>query len=182
VTFKPARRTGLTAGGAWNHDDGVIPRSEAFFEIDQGAPVPGHHFVRGLEVDYRQHWYWFSTAHVLSLGPALIVYLPRDWIWQAGVNAARSSFPRLTPTWQPSGSTKLTLPLFPRLTGNIFFAVGSENFALTDQVGRFAARTWGGGLRWQYARRQYITGYVFNQDRSQRRSQTSFGLSYGVRF
>jgi tetratricopeptide (TPR) repeat protein len=182
VTFKAAKRTGITAGGAWNHDDGVIPRSEAFFEIDQGAPIPGRHFVRGLEVLYHQHWYWYSTARVLALTQTLIVYLPRDWIWQVSVTSARSSFPGLAPSWRPSGTTKLTFPIVPRLTGNIFFAVGSEDYALMDQLGRFSAHTWGGGLRWQFARRQFVTGYVLNQDRTAHRTQTSFGLGYGVRF
>ncbi|HKO04648.1 MAG TPA: tetratricopeptide repeat protein [Candidatus Acidoferrales bacterium] len=182
VTFKPRAHTAITAGATWNHDDGVIPRSEAFFEFDQGGSIPGHHFVRGLEFNYHQQWYWFSTARVLALTPSVIAYLPRDWMFQFGITAARSSFPGLPPGWQPSGQTKLTFPIRPRLTGNIFFAVGSEDFALTDQIGRFAARTWGGGLRWEFERRQYVSGYGFYQDRSQARSQTSFGLTYGVRF
>jgi tetratricopeptide (TPR) repeat protein len=182
VTFKPRAHTGITVGGSWNHDDSVIPRSAAFFELDQGASLPGHHFVRGIEFNYHQQWYWFSTARVLALTPSVIVYLPREWMWQIGITAARSSFPGLPPGWQPSGQTKLTFPVKPRLTGNIFFAVGSEDFALTDQIGRFAARTWGGGLRWLFERRQYVSGYGFYQDRSQARSQTSFGVTYGVRF
>jgi tetratricopeptide (TPR) repeat protein len=182
VTYKPRPHTAITVGGTRNHDDGVIPRSEAFFELDQGGSLPGHHFVRGLEFNYHQQWYWFSTARVLALTPSLIAYLPRDWMFQFGITAARASFPGLPPGWQPSGQTKLTFPVRPRLTGNIFFAVGSEDFALTDQIGRFAARTWGGGLRWEFERRQYVSGYGFYQDRSQARSQTSFGLTYGVRF
>jgi len=182
VTFKPRPHTAITAGGTWNHDDAVIPRSEAFFELDQGGSLPGHHFVRGIEFNYHQQWYWFSTARVLALTPSMIAYLPRDWMFQFGITTARSSFPGLPPGWQPSGQTKLTFPVRPRLTGNIFFAVGSEDFALTDQIGRFAARTWGGGLRWDFLRRQYMSGYGFYQDRSQARSQTSFGLTYGVRF
>lgn len=182
VTFKPRPHTAITAGGTWNHDDGVIPRSEAFFELDQGGSLPGHHFVRGVEFNYHQQWYWFSTARVLAVTPSVIAYLPRDWMFQFGITEARSSFPGLAPGWQTSGQTKLTFPIRPRLTGNIFFAVGSEDFALTDQIGRFAARTWGGGLRWDFERRQYVSGYAFYQDRSQARSQTSFGLTYGVRF
>ena len=182
VTFKPRPHTGITVGATWNHDDGIIPRSEAFFELDQGGSIPGHHFVRGIEINYHQQWYWYSTARVLALTSTGIVYLPRDWMWQIGITAAHSSFPGLAAEWQPSGITKLTFPIVPRLTGNLCFAVGTEDYALTDQIGRFSARTWGGGLRWQLARRQYLSGYGLYQDRSQSRSQTSFGASYGLRF
>jgi tetratricopeptide (TPR) repeat protein len=182
VTYKPRPHTGITAGATWNHDDGIIPRSEAFFELDQGGSLPGRHFLRGIEVNYHQQWYWYSTAHVLALRPSAIFYLPREWMFQFGITAARSSFPGLPVEWQPSGIAKLTFPVVPRLTGNVFFAVGSEDYALTDQIGRFSAQTWGGGLRWQFARRQYLSGYGLYQNRTRSRTQTSFGLSYGVRF
>lgn len=182
LTFKPKPHTGITVGGSWNHDDGVIPRSEAFFELDQGATISGNHFVRGLEFNYHQQWYWFSTARVLALTPSAIVYLPRQWMWQIAVTAARSSFPSLTPSWQPSGITRLTFPIVHNLTGNAFFAVGSEDYAVTDQLGRFAAQTWGGGFRWQFRPRQYVQCYGLYQNRTQSREQASFGVSYGLRF
>jgi len=182
VTFKPDRHTAITAGATWNHDDDVIPRSEAFFELDHGGSIPGHHFVRGIEFIYHQQWYWFSTARVLALTPSGIFYLPRDWMFQIAVTAARSSFPGLEPEWQPSGQARLTFPIRPRLTGNVFFAVGSEDYALTDQIGRFAARTWGAGFRREFESRQFLSAYGLFQDRSQARSQASFGVSYGVRF
>jgi len=138
--------------------------------------------VRGIEFNYHQQWYWFSTARALVLTPSAIFYLPREWMFQIAVTAARSSFPGLEPGWQPSGQAKLTFPIRPRLTGNIFYAVGSEDFALTDQIGRFAARTWGAGFRRDFERRQYLSAYGFFQDRSQARTQASFGVTYGVRF
>ena len=72
------------------------------------------------------------------------------------------------------------MPNRPR--GNLLFAVGTENFALTEQVGHFSAHTFGGGLRWQITSVHDIGGYIAAQDRSQGRSQTTFGLSYGYRF
>jgi tetratricopeptide (TPR) repeat protein len=182
ATFKPAPRNAVTVGGAISHDDDVIAKSEAFFELDHGFAFGGKPFVRGLEINYNQRWLWFRTARVLTLTPSVLVYFPRNWIWSIGVTSARSSFPGLAPSWQPSGITRLAFPLVRRLGGNVFFAVGGEDFARTDQIGRFAARTWGGGLRWDVTRRQDLSGYVFSQDRSQRRSQTSAGLSYGFRF
>jgi tetratricopeptide (TPR) repeat protein len=182
LTFKPKAHTGISVGGSRNHDDGVIPRSEAFFELDQGASFHGNYLVRGLEFNYHQQWFWFSTARVLTLTPSTIVYLPRDWMWQIAVTAARSSFPGIAPNWQPSGITRLTIPMAPRLKGNVFFAVGSEDYAVTDQLGRLAAQTWGGGLRWQFRARQYAQCYALYQNRTARREQASFGLSYGLRF
>ena len=182
VTFKPWRHDGITAGAALAHHDNVIPKSEAFFDLDHGFTFGKKYFLRGLELDYAQRWLWFSAAHILTFTPVAIFYLPRDWTWSLNVTAARSSFPGLAPSWQPSGSSKLKFPLVPHLDGNVFFAVGSEDFSRTDQLGRFSARTWGGGLHWQFASRQDVSGYVFNQDRSQSRSQTSFGLAYGFRF
>jgi len=182
VTCKLRPHTAVTVGATWNHDDGVIPRSEAFFELDQGGSIPGRHFVRGVEFNYHQQWYWFSTARVLALTPSGIFYLPRNWIFQLSVTAARTSFPGLSPGWQPSGLAKLSFPIRPRLSGNFFFAVGSEDFALTDQIGRFAARTWGAGFRRDFANNQFVSAYGLFQDRSQARSQASFGLTYGVRF
>ncbi len=84
--------------------------------------------------------------------------------------------------WSPSGAVRLAFPIHRRLTGNVFFAVGTESFAQVDEVGRFSARTWGGGLRWRLAKGQHIGGYAFYQDRSQGRTQTSFGLIYGLAF
>jgi hypothetical protein len=72
--------------------------------------------------------------------------------------------------------------LYRRLSGNLSFAVGSENFAQVDQIGRFSAYTFGAGLRYRFTRRQDLSGYVASQQRTQDRTQNSFGLSYGFRF
>jgi hypothetical protein len=140
-------------------------------------------FIRGIEASYDQHWYWYSTARILTLGGTALVYLPRDWTWLLSINAARSAFSGVPGhDWQPNGRTRLGFPLARRLSGNLMFAVGSESFAEIDQTGRFAARTFGGGLRLALNHTQDITGYVAAQDRSQGRSETSGGVSYGFRF
>jgi hypothetical protein len=99
------------------------------------------------------------------------------------VVAARSSFPVVGIEWQPSGSTRLSFPLrSERLRGSVAFAVGTENFAKADQVGRFSARTFAAGLKYQINARQDVGGHVAFQDRSQQRTQTSVGFTYGIRF
>jgi hypothetical protein len=69
-----------------------------------------------------------------------------------------------------------------RLSGNVFFAVGTENFAQIDQIGSFASQTYGGGLRFQVTARQDVTGYGSYQKRTQGRTDTAFGVSYGIHF
>jgi len=98
----------------------------------------------------------------------------------------RSSFPGTQVDWKPSGISRLQFPLARwtsrSLSGNVFFAAGTEDFGEIDQIGSFASQTYGGGLRFQFTPRQDLTAYSFYQRRTQDRTQTSFGLSYGIRF
>jgi tetratricopeptide (TPR) repeat protein len=176
----------LTIGGATGHDNGVIPETEAFFELDHGFKISEDQAVRGIEVIYGQHWYWYSTARILTTTETAIVYLPRDWTWSIGLTEARSHFSDTNIDWRPSGLTRLSFPLAHwsqrELSGNVFFAVGTEDFAQVDQIGSFASQTYGGGFRFRFTARQDITGYAAFQQRTQDRAETSFGLSYGIRF
>jgi tetratricopeptide (TPR) repeat protein len=181
VAFRFAARDWLSAGGAGANDHGVIPRTEAFFEYGHSLRFQNQ-LVRGMEVTYQQHWFWYRGAHVLTTGTSQVLYLPREWTWGLTVNGARSGFSGSGIEWVPSGSTRLGFPLYRGWNGNLLFAVGSENFAQVDQIGRFSARTFGGGLRYRISLRHDISGYVASQDRSQGRTQNSFGMSYGLRF
>jgi len=171
----------LNAGGAGARDQGVIPRSEAFFELGHGFRFQNP-FFRGLETAYQQHWFWYREAHVLAAGGSATVYLPRDWTWTLTVRGARSGFAGTGVEWTPSGSTRLGFPIWKAISGNLLFGVGSETYAQVDQIGSFSARTYGGGLRVRISRNQDITGYVASQQRSQGRSQNSLGLNYGIHF
>jgi len=182
ATWRYTAHNALTVGGAVAHDSGVIPRAQAFFELGRGFTVSREGVVRGIETAYRQRWLWFADARVLALTAAATFYLPSDFTWSISITPARSRFPLTPAAWQTSGLTRLTFPLFPRVTANAFYAVGTENFAQQDQIGQFSARTMGGGARIQLTRRQDVSGYIANQDRSQRRTQVSLGMSYGIRF
>src|SRR3984957_17369663 len=176
----------LTVGGAIGHDNGVIPRSEAFFGYDRGWRLSEDGWFRGIELTYGQHWYWYASARILTLTGMTIVYLPREWSWSLGLTGARSSFTGTSADWRPSGISRLKFPLARwssgALSGNVFFAAGAEDFAEIDQIGSFAAQTYGGGLRFQFTPRQDVSAYGFYQKRTQDRTQTSFGLSYGIHF
>jgi predicted negative regulator of RcsB-dependent stress response len=176
----------LTVGAAIGHDNTVIPESEAFFDGDHGWRISESGFVRGVEVTYGQHWYWYTTARILTLNENTLVYLPKDWLWSLGLTGARSNVTGTGVDWKPSGSTRLAFPIRSwstrRLTGNLFFAVGTEDFALVNEIGSFSSQTYGGGLRFQITARQDVSGYAAFQQRTQDRTDTSFGWSYGIRF
>lgn len=182
VTRRFGARDALTAGGGVGNKQTVIPENEAFFEYVHGFRLGDRHFLRGAETGYHQHWFWYQNARILALTSFVLFYLPREWTWSLAVTAARSRFPATSAEWRPSGVTRLSVPLHRRVTANLFFSVGTENFARVDQIGRFSARTFGGGLRFRITSRQDVSLYVFHQDRSQGRTQNSFGLSYGIRF
>jgi tetratricopeptide (TPR) repeat protein len=186
ITGRLSRWGALTAGGAAGHDNAVIPKSEAFFDLNHGWKTGETNFLRGVEFDYGQHWYWYQTSRILTLNGTTIVYLPRDFTLSLGATGVRSTFSGTGAEWRPSGITRLGFPLANwierRLSGNIFFAVGTEDFAQVDQIGRFASQTYGGGLRFQISAGQDVTGYASYQKRTQDRTDTSFGLSYGIHF
>ena len=181
TAFHVTPQNWITVGSAVANGQSVVPTSEAFFEYGHAFRIENR-WLQGLESSYQQHWFWYQGAHVLTLNTSQTVYLPRAWTWSLNVTGARSGFVSTPVDWTPSGWTKLGFPLQRRLTGNVFFAVGSENFAQIDQIGRFSAHTFGGGLRYQFAARQDINGYIGRQNRSQGRTDSSFGLSYGIHF
>ena len=181
TAFHLTARDWFTVGSAVANSQSVVPTNEAFFEYGHAFRIENR-WIRGLESSYQQHWFWYQGAHVLTLNTSQIVYLPHSWTWSLNVTGARAGFQGTPVDWTPSGWTKLGFPLQRRLTGNVFSGVGSENFAQIDQLGRFSAYTFGGGLRYQFAGREDITGYVARQNRTQGQIDTSFGLSYGIRF
>jgi len=186
VTGKTSRLGALTVGGAAAHDHGVIPKDEAFFNYDDGFKLHGAGLLRGIEIVYGQHWYWYTTARILTINETTLFYLPRDWTWSLGLTGARSHFSGTGSEWRPSGMVRLGFPISQweqrRLGGNVFYAVGTENFAQVDQIGQFSSQTFGGGLRLQFTARQDVTGFAAYQKRSTDRTESSFGFTYGIRF
>ena len=186
VTRRQAKWGALTLGGAVGHDNGVIPRSEAFFDLDHGWRTSESGLVRGIEFDFAQHWYWYQASRILTVNGGTIAYLPADWTLFLRITGVRSVFTGTSPEWRPSGITRLGFPLTQwadkRLSGHVFFAAGTENFAVVDQIGRFASHTYGGGLKLLLAARQDITGYGAYQKRTQNKIDASFGLTYAIRF
>lgn len=176
----------LTGGGAAGHDNTVIPKSEAFFDWDHGWKTSQSWLVRGLEFDYGQHWYWYQTARILALNGSMVIYFPGEWTLSTTGTGSRSGFSGTGAEWRLSGMARLGFPLGhwsdKRLGGNLLFAAGTEDFAEVDQIGRFASQTYGGGLRFWFTANQDISGYASYQRRTQNRTDTNFGFSYGIHF
>lgn len=186
ITRRQPKWGALTVGGAIGHDNGIIPKSEAFFELDRGWKTGETMFLRGMEIVYGQHWYWYLTSRILTLTGTTIFYLPQEWTLSVGGTGARSAFSGTSAEWRPSGVTRLGFPLAAwtarRVSGNVFFAAGTEDFGEVDQLGAFASQTYGGGLRFQISARQDVTGYASLQRRTQNRTDAGFGFSYGIHF
>lgn len=180
-SFRMTSSDWLTVGGAFANHQNIIPEHEAFFEYGHGRRF-SNHWIMGLEASYQQHWFWYEGAHVLTLNCTQLYYLPNDWTWTLSITGARSGFEGTGMEWVPSGYARLGLPIYRGLSGDVTFAVGTENFAQIDQIGHFSARTYAGGLKYRLAPGQDIRGYVAVQDRSAGLTQHSFGLSYGFRF
>ena len=167
-------------GAAANPQD-VVPETEALIEYGHGFRF-SNPWVKGLETSYQEHSLWYRGAQVLTINTTQVVYLPKEWTWALSVTGARTHFAGAGSDWVPSGSAKLGFPLFRRISGNVLFAVGAENFAQVDQIGRLSARTYGGGLRYRFAESQDMTAFVARQDREYGQKQTSLGVSYGIHF
>jgi tetratricopeptide (TPR) repeat protein len=186
VTLHAPAFTAITAGGAIADDNAVIPKSEAFFDLDRGLANRDGKILKGIELEYGQHWYWYQAARILTLNGTAILYLSRDWSLTLGATGARSAFSGTGVEWRPSGSARLGFPLAAwstgRLSGNIFFAAGAENFASSDQIGRFSSQTYGGGLRCEFSSRMYATFTYSYQKRTQNRTDSYSGAGYGIRF
>lgn len=180
VTLHVTDRTWLTAGGQMGNAQQIVPEHGNSTEL-------GHSFrlsagpLKGIESYLQQRNYWYSGAQVSTFGTTQVFYLPNDWRWTLNVAAARTAG-SVGEQWSPAGFTRLSFPLASVVRGNLLYAVGTEDFLLSDQIGHFSARTYGGGLRIQLTRFQDLSFNFAYQDRSRAQSQTSAGVSYGIRF
>jgi tetratricopeptide (TPR) repeat protein len=111
ITGRMSRWGALTVGGAAGHDNAVIPKSEAFFDVNHGWKASETNFLRGVEFDYGQHWYWYQMSRILTLNGTTIIYLPRDFTLSLGATGVRSTFSGTGAEWRPSGMTRLGFPL-----------------------------------------------------------------------
>ena len=186
MAYRLQGRNWFTVGGGGGNAQGVIPRSEAYFEYDRGFPISETALLRGIETTYNQHWFWYQGAHVLALTGTTAADMAGDFRWTFSFSEARSGFAGTPVAWEPSGYTKLEFPLphvrAERFLPNLMFAVGSENYAELDQVTAFASRTYGAGFRLGLTERQFVNFYFAWQERNGGNTEGIYGASYGIRF
>lgn len=186
ATLRLDHSNSFTIAGGGGNADGIIPRTETYFEYGHGFSISEAKPLRGIESSYNQHWLWYSGAHVLVLTGMCAADFAGDVRWTISANGARSGFAGTPVAWEPSGYSKLEFPFRhvsgARLLVNAMFAVGTENFGELDQVGAFASRTFGGGAHVGITSRQYVNLYLAKQLRNGGDTETMYGASYGVRF
>jgi hypothetical protein len=182
ATLNFGSRDTLTVSGATAGDNGIIPRAEAEFEYSHGFRLSESGAIRGIEALYRQRWLWYRDTRLLVLSPTAILYLPKDWNWLFQYSSNRTVITGNAPEWKPSGYTRLTFPLGSRLTGNLLFAMGVENYGYADQIGQYSMRTYGGGLRFRIAAGQEILGHGHYQQYSDGKTLVNVGASYAIHF
>jgi Tfp pilus assembly protein PilF len=180
-SFRLTKNDSFSVGGAVASHQLFFPEEEVFFEYGHGLRL-SNRWVKGLEASYLQHWLWYQGAHVLTLSVTQLYSLPKAWTWSLTITGARTGFAGSGVDWVPSGSTKIEFPVRRNLSGNVAFANGTEDFAQVDQIGRFSARTFAGGLKYRFAPGQDVTGYFAVQRRSNALTENSYGVSYGIHF
>jgi len=186
ATYRLTPSDAFTVGGGAGNAQGIIPRAETYFEYGHGFRISETKTVRGMEATYNQHWFWYEQAGVLVFTGTVATNFAHDFRWTMSGNAARSHFNGAGAAWKPSGYGRLDFPAprvaASRLLLNLTFAVGSENFSEVDQVGAFASRTYGGGFHLGLTEKDYVNFHVARQERNGGNSETSYGVSYGLRF
>ncbi len=181
ATYRLTPTNWVTADAGVGNRQDVAPEEEANFEYGHGFRLRWGP-IHGVESYAEQRNLWYSTSHVTIIGTTQVFYLPHDWMWAIGVNGVRTAFPSTRTDWVAAGFSRLTVPITARLTANAVYAVGAESYSKIDQIGRFSAHTITGGVRVSLNSRQDLYGYVAFQNRTQNRTQTSLGVSYGLRF
>lgn len=181
TTLNLSKNNYLNVSGAFATKQDVVSRYDNSVEFGRVFRFRSG-FVRGLEATIEERSSWFTSSQVTAIRTGAILYLPNDWAWGISITAARSAFDDAGASWAPSGSTRLWFPLHNRVRGNLLWAVGTENYSTVDQIRRFAAQTYGGGVRISITEHQDISASTSYQRRTQGRTQTSAGVSYGIRF
>lgn len=186
ATYRLTPSDAFTVSGGGGNAQGIIPHTEAYFEYGHGFRISETKAIRGIEATYNQHWVWYEQAGVVVFRGTVATNFAHDFSWTMSGNAARSRFTGAGVAWKPSGYGRLDFPApgvaAHRLLLNLTFAVGSENFSEVDQVGAFASRTYAGGFRLGLTEKNHVNFYVARQERNGGTSETSYGVSYGLRF
>jgi hypothetical protein len=189
-TWKPDRKTYLTAGGSLNSNtsttnawSGSLEIGRTVYQADRGSTRRAG-LIRALEttLSLTDRGYSFSPAvNVLLVSPAATIYLPRDWTLTLRAGAIRETIGSAN-TWTPSGGAKLIIPLTRRLSVSPGVGFDSE-LSNVLQINNVSSREFGGGARYWVTRSTSASAYYFRVlYGANHLASDSYGVNYIVRF
>jgi hypothetical protein len=189
-TWKPDRKTYLTAGGSLNSNtsttnawSGSLEIGRTVYQADRGSTRRAS-LIRALEttLSLTDRGYSFSPAvNVLLVSPAATIYLPRDWTLTLRAGAIRETIGSAN-TWTPSGGAKLIIPLTRRLSVSPGVGFDSE-LSNVLQINNVSSREFGGGARYWLTRSTSVSAYYFRVlYGANHLASDSYGVNYIVRF
>ncbi len=179
TAVKLASRTWLRSEFGWASANAVVvPRHDALLELTQGlragfAMGGGYRYLNFRDGEVQV----VSASTDIDLHPSLHLYLR--------YTPALTRFKATGAcTWNHNGWTRLVWDANKALSPYLLYALGSESFeAMTvDQLGRFAAHSYGGGAEIRANSRQGFRAGYFYQRRTQGHRQHSLNVSYFVNF
>lgn len=169
-------RHGFYGSAARSSHSEVFPLTEGEIGYSLGLPR--------LEIGYAHRWLSFEQVFVHVANPSFTMYLPRqvDLTFSLFVSQARFETGEAPKT--VSGLARLAIPARRNLRFIGLYAIGAESFReLTlDRAGRFSAKTFGAGLRWEIHPRFAIEPLFEHQLRHSGERETAFALGYSWRF
>jgi len=189
-TWKPNRKTYLTAGGSLNSStsttntwSGSLEIGRTVYQADRGSTRRAGP-IRALEttLSLTDRGYSFSPAvNVLLVSPAATIYLPRDWTLTLRAGAIRETIGSAN-TWTPSGGAKLLIPLTRRLSVSPGVGFDSE-LSNVLQINNVSSRELGGGARYWLTRSTSASAYYFRVlYGANHLASDSYGVNYVLRF
>ncbi len=189
-TWKPDRKTYLTAGGSLNSNtsttntwSGSLEIGRTVYQADRRSTRRAG-LLRALEttLSLTDRGYSFSPAvNVLLVSPAATIYLPRDWTLTLRAGAIRETIGSAN-TWTPSGGSKLVIPLTRRLSVSPGVGFDSE-LSNVLQINNVSSREFGGGARYWLTRSTSVSAYYFRVlYGASHLASDSYGVNYVVRF
>jgi hypothetical protein len=189
-TWKPDRKTYLTAGGSLNSNTSTTNAWSGSLELGRTVyqserdPVRRPSLIRALETNLNltDRGYNFSPAvNVLLVSPAAIIYFPHDWTFTLRAGAIRETIGSAN-TWTPSGGAKLNIPLTRRLSISPGVAFDSE-LSNVLQINNVSSREFGGGARYWLTKSTSASAYYFRVlYGANHLASDSYGVSYVLRF
>ncbi|MFQ5818104.1 MAG: tetratricopeptide repeat protein [Terriglobia bacterium] len=173
ATYRFGEATYLRGEFGWAAaGDRVIPNQDYMVELTQG--LGGSVAVGG---GYRLLNFHDAEAQVLTA--RFSRDFRSDLHLEVHYTPARTRFAATASrVWNHGGWTRLVWEANRRVSPYVLYAVGAENFATADRLGRFSAQTYGVGAEVHITPSQGLRLSYHFQNRTQGSREQGFGISY----